>query len=124
MTQEFEAKYAQLVKDAECPEESRVWLMKKKLINAESFGRAAPTEEKFMTEVTAVASSDGVKFGIVGENVCVAGREGDGGDSGNGRGNSGGHGRTRVGQPTAATTRRASEPGNGEAPAAAPKEAG
>ena len=72
MTQEFEAKYAQSVKDAECPEDFRDSLKKEKLINIESFGRAAPTEAKFMTEVAAVATSDGVAFKAIGEQACVA----------------------------------------------------
>ena len=61
-----------MVKDSECPEDFRVWLMKQKLINSGSFGRAAPTEQKLMTEVTAVVASDGVKFGTIGEKTCVA----------------------------------------------------
>ena len=50
MTHEFDAKYAQMEKDAVCPEGFVDWLKKQKLVNIESLGRAAPTEERLTTE--------------------------------------------------------------------------
>ena len=72
MTNKLEAKYAQMVKDADCPEGFVDWMKKQNLTNIESFGRAAPTEEKLATEVTDVAKSDGAKFDTLGDKACVA----------------------------------------------------
>ena len=66
MTAEFEAKFAQMVKDAECQKESREWLICQKLYTIQSFGVAAPTEDKLLIEVTNVAKAEGVKFETLG----------------------------------------------------------
>ena len=72
MTAVFEAKFAQAVKTAGCPDDFVKWLISQKLINFESFGVAAPNEEKLAAEVTTVAESNGVKFATIGDKGCVA----------------------------------------------------
>ena len=72
MTAEFVAKFAQAVKNAGCPADSSKWLIAQKLIDFESFGVAAPNEEKLASEITTVAESGGVKFATVGDKGCVA----------------------------------------------------
>ena len=72
MTDKLEAKFAQLVKDAGCPQDFKKWLVNQKLLTIESFGVAAPNEVQLSVEVTNVAKSEGVKFETLGEKSCVA----------------------------------------------------
>ena len=72
MTAVFEAKFAQAVKTAGCPDDFSKWLISQKLTDYESFGVTAPNEEKLATEITTVAESNGVKFATIGDKGCVA----------------------------------------------------
>ena len=72
MAKQLEAKFAQLVEDSKCRTAFNEWLIEQELIDIESFGRAAPTEDLLATEVTAAAKSDGVDFKIIGDKACVA----------------------------------------------------
>ena len=67
MTAVFEAKFAQAVKTAGCPDDFSKWLISQKLTDYESFGVTAPNEEKLAAEITTVAESNGVKFATIGD---------------------------------------------------------
>ena len=66
MTDVFEAKLAQAVKNAGCPKDFQEWFICQKLTTIESFGVAAPNEDQLSAEVTNVAKAEGVKFETVG----------------------------------------------------------
>ena len=71
MTDILQAKFAQMVKDAKCPEAFKDWLIKQQLLTFEMYGRVAASEDKLDTKVDAILSSEGGKFKNIGESTCI-----------------------------------------------------
>ena len=64
MTDVLEAKFAQMVKDAKCPEAFKEWLIKQQLLTIETYGRVAASEDKLDAKVDAIFISEGANLGI------------------------------------------------------------
>ena len=66
MTDVFEAKFAQALKNSGCRKYCQEWIICQKLLTIESFGDAVPNEDQIAAEVTSVAKAEGVKSETVG----------------------------------------------------------